>query len=271
MLKLLFALSFTISFSVSALTITSLNIEWYGRGGTLYGSSADEYRDEQIREFLTKQIPSSDVFVFQEVTDTHRLSRVLPRHTCQTYEVKRGGHQHVSICVLDSEDAVFSVDLAVQVGRGNLRPAFGAKLKNGINIIGLHLKAGTRDSETRLEQVEKLVNSPLTDPKFNPRTLIIGDFNTFEKERTENEADDVELMDEIFEMTGFLRTAHNTPTYFGYQSRIFDRVWSRGLSIKRAEVFGPCRRDSVVFPFSQRGYYERFISDHCALQVEVNL
>jgi endonuclease/exonuclease/phosphatase family metal-dependent hydrolase len=264
-------ISIFLSFSVKALTITSLNIEWYGRGGTLYGSSQDEYRDRQIKDFLENQIPKSDVFVFQEVTDTQRLSKMFPEYTCSTYEVKNGGHQHVSICVDTNLSASFSVDREVQVGRSNLRPAYAAKLKSGINVIGLHLKAGTKETDLRIQQIEKLVNSPLTDPKLNPRTIIIGDFNTFESDRTMREVSDVDLMDEIFELTGFNRTAHNTPTYIGFGARTFDRIWSRGLVVKRTEVFGPCRRDSVAFPYSQRGYFERFVSDHCALQVEVQL
>jgi hypothetical protein len=271
MIKLILILSVCFSFSIQALTITSLNIEWYGKGGTIYGTSKDEYRDGHLRDFLTNQIPKTDVFVFQEITDTERLSSVLPHHTCHTYEIKSGAHQHVSICVLDGDQAIFAVAEEVKVGRSNLRPAFSAKLANGLNIVGLHLKAGTRETDLRLEQVENLASSRIVDASLHPKALVIGDFNTFSIDRTLRERDDVDLIDSIFSLSGFTRTAHNTPTYFGYRSKIFDRVWSRGVSIKRAEVFGPCRKDSVAFPYSKHGYYGKFISDHCALQVEVEL
>ncbi len=270
MIKVALSLSIIFSFSIKALTVTSLNIQWYGRGGSMYGLPSDEYRDEKIKDFLTKQIPKSDVFVLQELTDTARISALLPNHFCETYGDGGRGHQNVSICVKNNSQAIFSVDEDIAVGK-RLRPAFAAKLDNGINIIGLHLKAGSKETDLRLDQIESLINSPLTDSVENPNTLIIGDFNTYRSSLTRNEVDDVILMDGVFGQTGFTRTAHETSTYLGYGQRIFDRVWSRGLVVKKAEVYGPCRRESVKFPYSKAEYFRRFVSDHCALQVEVDV
>lgn len=254
----------------SALTVTSLNVEWYGRGGRINGDSSQEFRDREIVQFLTSEIPASDVYVFQEITDPVRLASLFPTLNCSTYEVENQSHQFVVICAKEDIVESFDAEFEVQLGRGGLRPAMILNLKEKstshvVSIVGLHLKAGTRETQTRLNQIEKLANSL----KISKKSLIIGDFNTFPFDVTGNWKDDHELMEDILTPVGYHHIENRVPTFLGRFPKTLDRAFSRGLEIQSLRVYGPCQKGSVQIPYQNERFYNRNISDHCAVQVKL--
>ncbi len=254
--------------AVWGLTITSLNIQWYGRGGILEGSQDDEYRDERIQQFLTEEIPESDVFVFQEVTDSARISALLLNYTCFTYHSQKITHQHVVICSKPEFIISSSVEYAVQLNSPGLRPAMILNIKyegKEIAIAGVHLKAKRASTDIRIKQINALANSSL----LGENTIIIGDVNTYDKLSTEREYDDSEIFDQLLAPLNYVQSKNGTDshTYLSFAKRLLDRVWSRGVEIKTHEVYGPCNWGSVSEPFNNVSFYKRFISDHCAVQI----
>lgn len=187
------------SLKAHALTITSLNIEWFGRGGVISGSPVDEYRIQRLRDFLLYQIPASDVLVLQEITAVELLQDSFPEYDCKTYE-PRFNHQHVVLCALTKYTSDFFEIEDVDLGSYGLRPGSGLSLTYGkgglfrkkktLNIVGVHLKAGR-----------------------------------------------------------------------------FDHAWYKGVVVESTTVYGPCNEESVARPYDDFGFYNRFISDHCALQL----
>ncbi len=254
-----------------SLTVTSLNTQWYGRGGILEGSPQDEYRDERIYEFLTKSIPASDVIVFQEVTDVARISKLFYNLKCASYGTERAAHQHIVICVKPNLYVSSEVEEAVRVKKFGLRPGMIVNIFDGVgaevSIVGLHLKARQAHTELRLQQVQALANSKLIGKK----AILIGDFNTFDRRATDRELDDFEYMSLILKPFNYVLSENesNTYTYLSYARHTLDRVWSRGVNINSHKVYGPCREGSVADPFSNVGFFRRFVSDHCAIQVTV--
>ncbi len=128
----------------------------------------------------------------------------------------------------------------------------------------MNLKAGWKDTATRLEQVEAM-QVDLDDAES---VMIVGDFNTYKKDRTELLEDDsvmitTSLGDE------FSLVENEVPTYLGFGGRVFDRAWTKNLINLGAQVLGPCNKESVEVPYANRSFYNRFISDHCALKIVV--
>lgn len=252
----------------STLRVTSLNVEWYGRGGVISGTPDREYRNQTLKEFLTEELPRTDVFVFQEITQPEMLTELFSNLDCFTYEAGSSSHQYVVMCAEKGSIKKKEVNHEVGLGRFGFRPALigSFQFKGGhiFNVIGLHLKAGPNDTSLRLDQVKALVKE--IDP-LEP-TLIIGDLNTYSKERTGLEKDDNELMSDILIEKNFLEVENKIPTYFGYRPKVFDRAWVANLKNTESKVYGPCDENFKDSPFADKGFYERFVSDHCALQVE---
>jgi endonuclease/exonuclease/phosphatase family metal-dependent hydrolase len=255
--------------TIHALVITSLNVQWYGRGGIISGSEKDEYRDLRLKELITKQVPASDVLVFQEITAPHLLVKAFSEFKCHTYDAFKKRHQHVVICAKEEIIISHAVDYAIQLDSRGLRPAMILNVadENGdeVSIVGVHLKAGPKDSAKRLKQVSLLTKGTYLTNKM----VIIGDFNTFPKERTGLSEDDHILMNDMLGKKGFTQVGGDTTTFIGDYIRTFDRVWLKGLEAKNYKVYGPCSQGSLAAPFSLRSFYTRFISDHCLLQLEI--
>jgi len=266
-------MSFLISTTAQAasLKVTSLNVEWYGRGGVISGSPETEYRDKTLKDFLTKNMPKTDVFVFQEITEPEMLTDLFSELDCFTYDAGTTRHQYVVMCAEKGSITKTGVNHAVGLGRFGLRSAllgtFKIKDKADFNVIGVHLKAGPFDTAVRLNQIRALAEK--VDPSAH--TLIIGDLNTFSKERTGLEKDDNELMSDLLKVKNFSEIKNKTPTYFGYKPKVFDRAWGANLSTTSSKVYGPCDENFKDSPFADKKFYERFVSDHCALQVEFKL
>lgn len=266
LLILLFAVVYTPTY---ALTITSLNIEWFGKGGTLRGTIDDEYRVKRLRQLLLEEMTPSDVFVFQEITEPELLQKSFPEYDCKTYPL-RSQHQHVVLCANTPGTIEFFQVKEVALNSFGLRPAAGITIKlapkKKLNIIGLHLKSGLRDSALRLDQLRELVKKT----EYLDNAVIIGDFNAYPKEATTLEKDDELLFDEILAPLGFSQAYYEGGTFLNRSQRRFDHAWVKGVNLVATSVFGPCRKDSLQnWRFMDFGFYNRFISDHCALQVEI--
>lgn len=249
-----------------ALVVTSLNIEWFGRGGSIYGSIEDEYRQERLKDYISNQLPDSDVFVFQEITHVESISEIMKAYECISYDAGTSRHQFVVMCSKPGLLQAQKVNHDVRLGKKGLRAALIGEykvLETTYKVIGVHLKAGKAETELRLEQVDALQK----DLKDEKPTIIVGDFNTYRKERTNLSFDDTEYINESLGLK-FKLVANETPTYMGYYSRVFDRAWTKNVKGAAASVYGPCSENSVAAPFDARNFYNRFISDHCALTIE---
>ncbi len=258
------------AFSSSALTVTTLNLEWFGRGGEMHGTPQEEFRHPTIKELLETYLQTTDVFVFQEIIDVTSLFSILAGWDCRTYDIQDLNHQHITTCArpgLISRDSVID---AVQVSWG-LRPGFRVDLtltnRKTLAVIGVHLKAGQNDSAVRVKQIEKLMET------VEPGTpmLILGDFNTFPKSKTGLSEDDIAMMKPIFSAQDFTEAGGDQATYLGYDRRTFDRVWSRNLKVLSHAVRGPCQAYGVEpsTRFTLESFYTQFISDHCPVSVEI--
>jgi endonuclease/exonuclease/phosphatase family metal-dependent hydrolase len=267
-LILLFASSIA---QASSLKVTSLNVEWYGRGGVISGNAETEYRNKTLKDFLIKELPKTDVFVFQEITEPGMLTELFSELDCFTYDAGARSHQYVVMCAEKGSVKKMGVNHNVRLDRFGLRSAllgtFKFKDKADLNVIGVHLKAGPSDTEVRLEQIKALA----ADVDSNAHTLIIGDLNTYSKDRTGLEKDDNELMTDLLKSKNFFEIENKIPTYFGYNAKVFDRAWGANLSTTSSKVYGPCDENFKDSPFADKKFYERFVSDHCALQVEFEL
>jgi len=249
-----------------AVTVTSLNIKWYGRGGDISGDASSEYRNATVKGFVKSFVPQTDVFVFQEITDPDMLMNVFKNLDCFTYEMQSSRHQFVVMCAKEGTLKSFTVNHEVRLGKNGLRAAlvgnFEFKDKSKLKVVGLHLKAGPEDTRTRLGQITQLQPSLIEDVP----TLIIGDMNTYRASRTGLEKDDAFLIGE--RLVGFEEAFNTVPTYLNFGGRVFDRAWGRGLENLSAEVHGPCSGDDGASLYTMRDYYKYFVSDHCALQVK---
>ncbi len=263
----LFVFLFQIHF-LQALTVTSLNIKWFGLGGKLEGVASDEYRTDHLLDFVHNQFQTTDVFVFQEIINKELFYKIMQPYQCLSYEASGGKHQYVVICYKGVELVKSFVNKEVQLKRFGLRAAMGAVFKEGnelIQVVGVHLKAGKRNTQTRIAQINELTKD------FNGNdlsTVLIGDFNTYKKESTLFEFDD-DVYINIALGAEFKVVADHPPTYFKWGGRYFDRVWLRHLNLESVQVKGPCDPVNTEFPYLEKGFYNHYISDHCALTVKV--
>ena len=272
-----------------AFKVTTFNIQWYGLGGDMKGSTDAEHRDTFIREFLDQHFPDTDVFAFQEIVDVERLSNLLPdTWTCLTYDSTNPRHQHVVLCHRegllflrepgDNNDIIDEVASDPNRSRPALRllvakekgPAFA-------RIITVHLKAFPDQSQTRLKQVEVLAKS-MKGAKVELPTVILGDFNAYRSGETKNTEDDKVLMDQIFKKKGVDLVHVPNPaknTYRkGYNKEQLDHIWiSSGVQIlDPLRVWSACNSNPVgKSGFQNIDYYNEHISDHCPVTVGLGL
>ncbi len=259
----------TRSAAAAPISITAFNIKWYGLGGAL-GGTREEYRQESIRDHLTKNNLWTDVIAFEEVVDVASLQDevVGPDYTCNSYENNNSQHQHVVICAknkfnmsLASDDDNFALE-TVQLGQeSRYRPAVHGVLKNArgkilLHVYAVHLKAMPTFGETRLEQVRAITDYMRERPENEP-AVIVGDFNTF--------ADDTERMDEAFAEVGMAQVELDSEYTYRVpnQGGTFDRIWVTEslLPSEPARVTGPCnepRANKAII-----AEYNKNVSDHC--------
>lgn len=275
--QLLTFLAFSIlSLPVHALTVTTLNLEWFGRGGDIAGTEEEEYRGPTIRDFIARHLAATDLFVFEEITSLRQLSEMMPGWDCRTYEAENLKHQHVAACAkVGIEFAGASTIDSVRLGSEGLRPAYKLHVKDRLGrtfyVIGVHLKAGKFESPKRMEQVTQLTQALADEAEDQTPVVVLGDFNTFQPnpQFPDGSPDDAVLMDGIFAKKGLKQIGGQAATYLGGSfGRTFDRVWTRGVTPQSYNVKGACAQASdQTDRFNQRSFYTRFVSDHCPVTV----
>jgi endonuclease/exonuclease/phosphatase family metal-dependent hydrolase len=262
----------SISTCSNAITITSLNIKWFGLNGEMSNDPGNEERAPSIRKYLSETgLLASDVLIFQEIVDVGLLeSKVVGRsHVCQSYDNENAKHQHVVICVkskykLEAADEEGYSLGSVSLG-GKVRPAVhGIVTIDGrrLHIFGVHLKAIPTFSEWRMKQVQLLTD--YIHERGDEPVLIIGDFNAYGEDAAG--FSDIFSQDNLSEVT--------TPEKYSWASASekyprekFDRAWSRGMETESAHIVGPCNAGTMPAVKAYNGK----VSDHCALSVKVRI
>ncbi|MEZ4873204.1 MAG: endonuclease/exonuclease/phosphatase family protein [Bdellovibrionales bacterium] len=262
---------------MSQLTIASFNIRCYGFGGEYEGRAGDEHRDQALADFISKYLGETDVIVFQEICQVHRLKNILPDDfEYVTYEHDYKRHQHVVIAykskyqVMDPTSNGYIVDGVILNGKTSRPALYGQLVKREsqtavAHLIGVHLKSGRFHTESRLDQMEVICKFVEKLDKNLP-CFITGDFNTQGKLFTGREKSDLELFDEVAEAHGLIRLENQKFTYktqweahlldhifyTGQRCRAMDELWVLDVN----EVFSGSLDQKAL-----KMYYE-WISDH---------
>ena len=264
---------FSASLLAEPVSITTMNIEFYGQNRTT------DSRDASIREFFTLAGTYTDVLAFEEIVDVPGLERNLlqNRYKCHSYDHSNRGHQHVVICVRNG----FTFDIAndddnytyEDVALSRLRPAVHGILKNSrgrelAHIVAVHLKAMPNEGATRNQQV-KLLSNNLSNRGDDLPVIFLGDMNAYDT--------DVENFTEIFSENNLSLAPLPMPFYTfrtnRYQSA-FDWIMVTGDVENSApvRVSGPCNDSwSSGTDFDDVAYYNQKVSDHCPVSTTLDL
>lgn len=260
----------------SAFTITSLNLEWFGRNGNPLAQTNQESRVASMRQHLQSAGLMTDVLAFEEVVDLDLLKNELVgrNYRCISYQRSDANHQHVVLCAkvpyqLVRADDESNYELEGVDTNGHLRPAVHAILKSSdgerlAHVIGVHLKAMPEQGALRRTQVRRIadyVRENARDP-----VIVLGDFNTYGNDAGEMQA--------VFDGADMNELEFDEPYTWadgesGFSPAKFDRAWissSLNSRIVSREVVGPCSSGDRT----QIRNYNRNVSDHCALRVEVD-
>ncbi len=251
---------------IHAVSVTSLNVEWFGRGGSMRGAIEDEYRKSYLREFILKHIPRSDVYVFQEIVDVDLFRSYFPEFKCRTHDENKD-YLHVVMCTRDFKFIKFKVLEPTRLSRFGLRPVimglFKNKLGQKFNVFGVHLKAGVSDTDVRFQQIQ-MMESEL---KLNVPGVLIGDFNSFPKAITGLNYSDTQIFARHLWPVGWVEAPLREITFFSRRKNKLDRVYVKNMENTEVQVLGPCKENlKSGQKFHRKTYYEKFISDHCAIR-----
>lgn len=266
--------------------VSTLNMKWFGIGGFMWNTPDQEYRSDNMKQFIEETLGDSDVIVFTEVVETAALIEIVKnRMDCATYQGAWSRHQHIVTCFeknhyraekFDNDYIIEEVDL----GSGGLRPATQVKicLKTGpcvLQVIGVHLAAGAK-TEKRIRQVEFIAANLAAQSKMLP-TIITGDFNSYIKEQNGGSEDDIVIFETILSKNtrGFRSVTKHIKTYnSGERARAYDHiVTSLDIKVLRTQGYEACSKEpdlrNQFIPFQS---YKRYFTDHCPVSalVEVN-
>jgi hypothetical protein len=269
--------------------VFSLNIAWYGLGGSIDGHPHKEHRDEDLASLLDDAFSRHHVGVFEEIVDVERfIRRVVPDTAgCQSYDHPVERHQHVVVCVKHpfrfeatvSAPAFTWDDVAV----GQTRPALVGRVvdRDGnevLNLVAVHLKSSPDFSHVRKQQVQIIATHIRKElAKTGTPVLVTGDFNTF--------GSDHEMIKKELSKSGLafeeLRShALHTFSNRRYQNK-FDRIFFAGSLHPETltMVRGPCnmfeanRHEdfSSRTPLEDLDEWNQRISDHCMIHATFKL
>lgn len=258
------------------ITVATLNIAWYGLGGSPDNGPESESRDPTIKQFIDRNLADADVIALEEIVDVARFENNImsPGRKCTSYFNEDAKHQHVVVCVKPDlkfepveNGGGFTVD---SIAMGRYRPAVhgviqtldGQKL---LYLAALHLKAGPDNRDLRVMQINML-SEFIKTKVHNIPVVITGDFNTWGSDANE--------FQNAFNATGVgITEVHNQSdfTFNDIQLRQkFDRFWvSNDTQIIQAPVvYGPCNLD----PWTNRAtirWHMKTVSDHCAVKATI--
>ncbi len=284
---IIMALVLSAKLSAKELTITTLNIRWYGLGGEFNGHIGDEYRDKYLDEYLFEHTPKTDVFVFQEIVDTDRLSELMVRrnYNCLTYHRTLAKHQHVMFCVSKSYKIVrapreknFEIEESA-IDKQRSRPALHGVItdlrgKKLIHLLGLHLKARPDHSRTRMKQIEAIGNY-LKSSKISIPTVMVGDYNAFTARQTGNPHNDMTYFEKFFKVNKtpmkYVRQKYRTYVSGKVKSQLDHLMYTDNIEVKGFAISEVCKNyTNDAKRFKSASYYRKFVSDHCRLSYKLS-
>lgn len=261
------------------ISITAFNIENYGNGFNTSKNSLDS-RNQAVRDFLELTAADADVISFEEILNINELKVNLlqNRYDCHSYDENNGGHQHVVICHKKEFTFRISADddnyIWENVSMGRLRPAVhgilvNAKGRDLAHIIALHLKAMPDQTALRLEQTQ-MIAEHINDRNDQLPVILLGDLNTYN--------DDIDqMLNALNKSVDTFRIIEN-PFAFTYRtsrySNKFDWIVVSGQApvIRDLQVSGPCNIDwHSGTAFDDLSYYNTKVSDHCPVNVQLDL
>lgn len=278
------------------ITLTSFNIRFYGLSKEAIENRPtlavhapfikNENRDLYLKDFLANKIPSSDLYIFQEIVDVPRLQNILPTgFKCLSYDHPSSSHQHVVLChspyfhlMKEPTDDNFLIDEVAGPNK-NLRPALTAivtDIKGNalFRLVGVHLKAMPDQTAKRTEQ-SKIISNYLSQLKnTNLPIIITGDFNTYPASITSNTMDDTSIiLNSLNENELNMGLAPNSQLTFkdtqGYMGQFDHFYHSSTIKISAPlSVYQACRVESTP---EETTLYNNTISDHCPVTARLEL
>lgn len=270
-----------ISHSVVAksFTISSFNIQWYGLGGDIDGTSEKELRDPTIKKYIADHVGHPDVMAFVEIVDVARLQKniVGNKHKCYSYAHENPKHQHVVICVNKKykfQSARKDGDYTeMDVALGLHRPLVYGVLTDAdgpIAVIGaVHLKAMPDKSDVRRRQTH-IIADVLTSLDPDLPVVLVGDFNTFKTEVID--------MADIYKDSGLTLAPLPEPAPYTFRKGStkgkFDWIMAtEQVEMETVTVGIPCNgpNDNSKDPFNRLSYYNKNVSDHCPVMTAIRI
>jgi hypothetical protein len=266
------------------LKIATFNIRWFGLDGDVSGSIGTETRVDTVDAFIDEHLGDRDVIVFQEIVDVELFTdKVMPDHTCITYDGFIGKHQHVMLCHTDAYELRMADDEddfeLESIKIGQVRPGVHGTLvstEDGepvAHVIAVHLKADPASTERRLEQARALATRVERLRASSSLPIItIGDFNTHLAVDTGLARNDEDTMGDV--LAPLERVA--LPVTFTYQEkdgtrfRLDQAYVSPEIAIDAVKSAGPCDTDLETNGPAIVEYFDR-ISDHCPLAFDLTL
>ncbi len=281
---LLFALT---SPAQTKVNVTTFNMKWFGIGGDP-NNIQSEYRIPSMKDFISKYLGFTQVFVFEEVVDLATLKQILPpTWQCVGYKHPMENHQHVAVCaakalVLDKVpyDTNFVIE-EVAAESPRMRPAVRVDVKERktrrtlFTLVGVHLKAMPNETARRISQAVAISKDLMKIPAQVP-VVITGDFNVYEKADTGLKQDDIDLIQRALNAgtRGIAHVPHkpNAKTFRSERYRNqFDQFYVRG-PIQVAEnpfVFPVCAATLDGPGYFNFDFYYKNVSDHCPAAIQV--
>jgi endonuclease/exonuclease/phosphatase family metal-dependent hydrolase len=200
------------------------------------------------------------------------------RYECYSYDHPSASHQHVVIC--HKSNLVFRVGndddnyAWEDVAQSTLRPAVHGILaqRNGrdlAHVVALHLKAMPDQRTRRLEQT-RLIASHLAQRGDRLPVVVLGDLNTYD--------DEVSAMVRIYRDHGVQLSAVDLMNEFTYRTDRYQSTFDWLLVtgdvdvISSGRIEGPCNDDwTSGTAFDDLAYYNEKVSDHCPVNVVLDL
>lgn len=268
------------------LTVTSFNVKLYGQKSANVEAPTLEQRNLAIKNFIEKEVPTSDVMIFEEIMNKDALFKsIVSQFQCVSYDSTMAEHQYVVVCAkapfklkMDEQaDNNYSLE-EVQMGSQGQRPAVHALVVDENNrpllrVLGVHLSAFPNKSEKRVEQAE-IISKHLAKIDNKIPSLITGDFNTYPASLTGLSLSDVELISDVWAKNQIVPASH--PEAYTFRSpefrSKFDHFWiSKSLNSKKAvKVSGVCNSENDDESETVKNYY-RFVSDHCPVTLTLDI
>ena len=277
--------------AIAPIKITSFNIRYFGLGGTMSGTPADEGRDASLREFMSRNVFPTDVIAFEEIVDVPRLQRLLPAGwSCITYSHTNPKHQFVVLCAANrfsfqrsAHDTNYAIE-SVAINDTKSRPALRADLveratgRKVLRLIAVHLKAYPAESDTREMQSKKIAADIASANEYLP-TVIVGDFNTYTAAQTGESRDDIERIEDGLAEAKVGKSIRHVPHRELYtyrsgngRSQLDQYYLTEDLRPSGAPaVFSICNSNQAGGGFADPEYYYDMVSDHCPVALTVQL